>query len=485
MKFLAGMVLALASATALAENHALIMTISAYRAGITRLEGVVHDAASARTIARKMGVKDQNIRVYRDEQLTLAGMRAAFDELYGRVGNDDQVFIYYSGHGGRERLTQPAERCAESLISVDGQNFLDEDLERNLKRLSEKARRLVVFLDACHSGGVTTRAAPGARTPGITPKYAMRAGGEACERPVNIVTRSLGAAARSTGSGANNYVYIAAARDNEVSLDMAQAGGVATQAWRDCINGAALDRDGSGGISAAEVQQCAQQRIDAQLKNLRGFLPHHVTISGNENAVLAFTERAPEKPAAAPVAAEFPPAYYTLKDIYANRDDRRTVTLKSGKPAFRINQDDVDFTLTTSHAGHLYLLMVGSDGKSFDMLFPNGLDGNNALAAGQTLRLPRPNWMVKAGGPPGKNHLLAIVSDSPRDFSKLGMRPAGPFSIIAAGAGASKEVQLVTSTSANAESKECDGPSAQRNLVLQKKCSAGYGAAMMVLEEVP
>ena len=255
------------------------------------------------------------------------------------------------------------------------------DLEANLKRLSEKARELVVLLEACHSGGVTTRATPGARSPGVTPKYGVRAGAEACERPVNVITRSLGSAGRPAGSGANNYVYIAAARDNEVSLDMAAAGGVATQAWRDCITGAAVDRDGSGGISAAEIQQCAQQRINAQLKNLRGFLPHHVTITGNDNAVLAFSERVPAKPVPAP--SEFPPAYFTLKDIYANRDDRRSVTLKSGKPAFKINQDDVDFTLTTSHAGHLYLLMVGSDGKTFDMLFPNGLDSNNQVQAGQ------------------------------------------------------------------------------------------------------
>ena len=267
----------------------------------------------------------------------------------------------------------------------------------------------MVFLDACHSGGVTTRATPGGKTPGITPKYAARAGGEACERPVNVITRSLGAAARSAGSGANNYVYIAAARDNEVSLDMAQAGGVATQAWRDCINGRALDRDGSGGISAAESrQQCAIRNASMRRSKLRGFLPHHVTISGNENAVLAFSERAREQPA----------PYLTLKDIYSNRDDRRTVTLTSGKPAFRINQDDVDFTLTTSHAGHLYILMVGSDSKSFDMLFPNGLDSNNAVSAGQTLRLPRSNWMVKANGPAGKNHLLAMRRPTRRATSR-------------------------------------------------------------------
>jgi hypothetical protein len=191
-------------------------------------------------------------------------------------------------------------------------------------------------------------------------------------------------------------------------------------------------------------------------------------------------------PVPQPVAtpSEFPPAYYTLRDIYSSRDDRRTVTLKSGKALFKINQDDVDFSLTTSHSGYLYLLMVGSDGKTFDMLFPNGLDSNNVVQAGQTLRLPRPNWMVKAGGPAGKNHLLAIVADAPRDFSKIGMRPAGPFSIIPASTTSSKDIQLVTSTSANAQSRECEQPSSLRNLVVQKSCSNAYGAAMMVLEEV-
>jgi hypothetical protein len=486
MKYLLAAVLGIAALPASAENHALIMTISAYRAGITRLEGVVHDAGSARQIANRMGVKDQNIRVYRDEQLTLEGMRSAFADLYQRIAQDDQVFIYYSGHGGRELVKGPTQRCAESLITVDGHGFVDAELERELKRLSEKAHKLVVFLDACHSGGVTTRGTTATKSAEITPKYA-RSASEACERPVNVLTRSLGAATRSAGSGANNYVYIAAARDNEVSLDMANSGGVATQAWRDCIAGAATDRDRSGGLSAQEIQQCAQERINAKLKGLKGFLPHHVTITGNPNAVLAFSERAPPKPVAAPApvaVAEFPPAYYTLRDIYSNRDDRRVVQLQGTKPAYKINQDNVEFTVSSSHAGYLYIMMVGSDGKTFDMLFPNGLDNNNAIQAGQTLRLPRPNWMVTAGGPPGKNHLLAIVAESPREFAKIGMQPAGPFSIIPASASSSKDIQQATATSAHANSQECQEQSAKRTLMVQKRCSNAYGAAMMVLEEV-
>lgn len=493
MRYLAAIALGLAALPALAENHALIMTISAYRAGITRLEGVVHDAGSARQIANKMGVKDQNIRVYRDEQLTLEGMRRAFDELHQRIGQDDQVFIYYSGHGGRELVSGPAQRCAESLITVDGRGFVDAELEQQLKRLSEKAHKLIVFLDACHSGGVTTRGTSATKSAEITPKYA-RSAAEACERPVNVLTRSLSGATRSAGSGANNYVYIAAARDNEVSLDMANSGGVATQAWRDCIAGAATDRDGSGGLSAQEIQQCAQDRINTRLKGLKGFLPHHVTITGNPNAVLAFSERVPAKPVAAPVPApapvpvaaapQFPPAYFTLSDIYANRDDRRVVTMEGARPVYKINRDNVEFTVTSSHAGFLYIMMVGSDGKTFDMLFPNGLDNNNTIQAGQTLRLPRPNWMVTAGGPAGKNHLLAIVAESPRDFAKIGMQPAGPFSIIPASAGASTDIQKATSTSANSGSQECQEQSAKRTLTVQKRCSNAYGAAMMVLEEV-
>jgi len=37
-----------------------------------------------------------------------------------RVAEGDQAFIYYSGHGGRMRVSGPEERCAESLVSVSG-----------------------------------------------------------------------------------------------------------------------------------------------------------------------------------------------------------------------------------------------------------------------------------------------------------------------------------------------------------------------------
>jgi hypothetical protein len=496
-----------------AETHALIMTIGAYKGGVPPLQGVRFDADSARTIAQRMGVKDSNMRYYKDDQLTLEGMRKAFADLDDRVAPGDQVFIYFSGHGTRQRVTDPNERCAEALVTVDGEGFTDTEMEAQLKRLSSKSQKIIALLDACHSGGVSTRSAGAAKgAPLFSAKFAPRSGKDSCERPVNVLTRSITLQSGTAGSGANNYVYIAAARDNEVSLDMPTRGGVATQAWRDCMTGA-VDRDGSGGLSAEEIRLCAQDRINAMLKGVQGFTPHNVSITGNSRAVLTFADKplaaapvaapvampvaAPQKPlpamqsqkpaapqVAAPSVPSLPPAFHTLTDVFNSRDDRRVVTLAPSKPAFKIGVDDVSFTLNSTHAGFLYMLMVGSDGKTFDMLFPNQIDSNNAVQAGQPLRLPRAEWQIKAGGPPGKNYLLAIVAESQRDFTRIGMQPAGPFSMVVASPTSSKDIQLVSNTASASASSECAEPPAKRTLQVQRRCSNAYGAAMLTLEEV-
>ena len=492
------------------QIHAMIMAIGAYHEGIPQLGGVKFDTETARQIAHRMGVPDSNIHVYQNEELTLEGMKKAFDDLEASVQQDDQVFIYYSGHGGRQLVKEDdrGERCAESLITVDGVGFIDTEIEARLKRLSQKAQKLIVLIDACHSGGVTTRAIGGKpQSTEFTPKYWHGKGGmDACTKPVNVVTRGIKVDMEVPGSGANNYTYIAAARDNEISLDQPGKGGVASQAWLDCMNGAAVDLDGSGSLSAEEIRACAQDKIDRKLANAKGVLPHHVSITGNTRAIVGFAEKGAaeqQQPSAAPAAASAKPQaaqtkpvvspgktkkanpLATLEDIYANRDDRRLVELNSLKKKLKIDQDSFEFTLKSSHAGYVYLLMVGSDGTSFDLLFPNQLDKKNEIAAGETLKLPHATWELAAGGPAGKDTLLAIVAESPRDFSNIGMQPAGPFSVIDAQAvpGGTRDIQLVTTNSSNANTGECVVPK-ERNLTIQKHCSNAYGAALVSVEEV-
>ena len=260
---------------------------------------------------------------------------------------------------------------------------------------------------------------------------------------------------------------------------------MASQAWLACLSGAAKDSDGSGGLSAQEIQTCAQNRIEEQLKGAQGFLPHHVSIIGNPSMVLSYAvkEVAPIAPAVpVPAVVIKPSAQAALNDIYNNRDDRRLVTLSAAKSSLKIGRDNLDFTLSSREGGYVYLLMVGSDGQTFDLLFPNQLDRNNLIEVGGSMRLPRPAWQLSAEGPPGKDTLLAIVTDSPRDFSDAGLKPSGPFSAVAAVA--AKDIQLVTAGGAQAAAAECADPAATRNIAIKKRCSAGYAAALLTVDEV-
>lgn len=478
-----------------AQTHALIMAIGAYEKPF-QLDGVGRDVETAREIAHRMGVGDANLHVWRDQQLTLDGMRRAFDELEARLIDDDQIFVYYSGHGGRQlvRDERGAERCAESLITVDGQAFLDAELDTRLKRMSAKAQKVVMFIDACHSGGVTTRGSVGVSEFKAKHWNGKGVGAEGCARPVNVLTRGIELGVRSAGSGGNNFAYIAAARDNEVSLDQASKGGVASQAWGACMGGEAKDLDGSGALSVEEIRRCAQERIDGQLKNVKDFMPHHVTVTGNSNLVLNYATRTP---ASTPAPSVLPPAasataltptaarpspLAALKDIHSSRDDRRLVTLKTDRPQLRIGQDNLDFSVTSRETGYLYVMMAGSDGETFDLLFPNQIDRNNLIRANETLRLPRPGWQLTVQGPAGKDTLLAIVTDAPRDFSRAGLKPSGPFSVV--DAIAAKDIQLVTATAPRADKDECGNARHQRNVAVQKSCSSAYGAGMLTIEEV-
>lgn len=501
------------SGAARAEIHALIMTIGDYQAGIPSLKGVVHDRESARSIAHLLGVKDENILQFHDGQLTLTGMQHAFDELDKRVAVGDKVFIYYSGHGSRQRVSDPEERCAESLVTVNGYGLTDAEMEARLKKLSGRAQKIIALFDACHSGGATVRSINDAA---FTPKFWSKGGEAACEKPVNVLTRNLSLAARTSGSGGNNYVYIAAAQDNEISLDQPGKGGVATQAWLACMSGEAVDTDRSGGLTVEEIRSCAQEKIDTQLKNALGFLPHHINVTGNSDLVMTLAADSPDEavevamptpvPAPVPVPPEpiqqeqvveaqpapqpalqtpaaesAPPA--TFRDIFNGRDDLRTVEVVLSRDKLKIGKDKLDFNVRSSHAGYLYLLMAGSDGKTFDLLFPNKLDNGNFIQAGQSLQLPRPTWELTAQGPRGRNHLLVIVADAPRDLTKLPLINAGPFSVVETSSSGKRGIQLVTASPAPVLQADCATPK-QRTLAVGRACSEAYGAALATVEEI-
>lgn len=150
------------------------------------------------------------------------------------------------------------------------------------------------------------------------------------------------------------------------------------------------------------------------------------------------------------------------------------VAVQAVKPRVIIKKDKLAFTVQASHAGYVYVLMVGTKRSDFNLLFPNEADTNNAIKAGQTLSLPRSKWLLNVDGPAGVDQIVVIVSDSPRDFSSAGLHKGdlfGSFPIEKAG----KLQQAYRGASplfaGLANCGEAPG------------CSQTYGASMFSIEE--
>jgi hypothetical protein len=187
--------------------------------------------------------------------------------------------------------------------------------------------------------------------------------------------------------------------------------------------------------------------------------------------------------AALPVVT--PPAPLTgeqaLKRLFEQRDGKRKVTVTTNKTELKIGQDTMDFNVKSDKAGYVYVALAGSDNESLYVLFPNDLDKNNRIEAGQTLALPRPNWKVRAGGPEGTDQLLVIVSDGPRDLAALAKNKAGPFTASLNNAEGRAELGALMSNSSAATNAVCSNHASRRN---NPQCSDAYGAAMLRVEEI-
>jgi hypothetical protein len=418
---------------AFAENHALIMWIGDYGNPRANLPGIDLDAANARKIAAAMGVPAQNINELSNASLTRSNIAAALSSLYQHVKDGDKVFLYYSGHGGQIPGRDTSAKCTEALVARDGL-ILDAELQNALTALGQKASQVVMMNDSCFSGGAATRSVTS--TPAdLKPKFlppdvktnSAVTSGYSCGDPTNTTKLARGLAGMAKDARGPQVLYVAASNDTQVSFATSQ-GSIATLAWAACMGAAAADTDRSGRISGEELQNCAQAWID------RRGTRQNITLQGNAKLPLSFVQTAapaPEAAAAAAPAAPATPAAPTaqpesaapvnaaqaLQDLKAAADRGMQVQLVLARASLRIKQDPLDFSVATSREGYLYLLQVGSDGKTFNLLFPNKIDDNNFLPAG-THRFPRESWRIRAAGPAGKSHLLAIISPVKKELSR-------------------------------------------------------------------
>jgi hypothetical protein len=505
----AALTLGVRSLPARSNRHALIIGISHYADKDTPpLPGARIDRESATQMATAMQVPGNNITYLQDSDATGTNIRQALANMNARVQDGDRVFVHFSGHG--TRYNDPASGgCVEALLAYDGGQsgtITNREMSELLKPITAKTDKLFVMYDACHSGGIVN-AASTARTRGFTnaedegtlrPKFASIS--EECGRPVNVKGRNLLVEQVSKGALPQDVIHISASKDNEISFDDSNKGGLATQFMRDCMLRDAQDLDGSGAISMEEIRQCAQAKIDKRMRNDANFKPHNIQLSGNTGFIPAwFSQAAPVAAQAAvaaaptavasPLAIPVPPApaptamsgAQALQQMFDQRDAKRTVRVVVNKEKLKIGQDSLDFAVQSDRPGYVYVAMAGSDNQSLYLLFPNDLDQNNKIEANQQLMLPRPNWRVKAGGPEGRDNLLIFVADGPRDLTALAASKSGPFVTSLNNSQGRASLGALMSTGKTVTSQECTSANARRNNPL---CSDAYGAAMVTVDEV-
>lgn len=495
-------------------RHALVIGIGEYLdPNVPALRGIPHDMVSAQRMAAAMAIPAANIRVLRDQDATAERIRAEIAALNTRVADGDRVFIYYSGHGTRtfdESVKQ--DGCTEGLLATDGQVLTNVEMGQRLAPLAQRTDKMLVFYDACFSGGVAgapfrTRSLNIAGA-AITPKF-TRAGAPAiCSQPSNFRTRSLALVMQQQQALPQNVVHVAASRPDEVSFDSSTQGGFATAGWRDCLLGQAQDLDGSGAITVDEVTRCAQAKVTAGLAGQPGILGQQMTVAGNGNFVPAWMGAAFAVPAAAastlsalppatlspaaavapatatvpviPVAPAAPPSRVAspaevLGELHQQRDGSRRVVATVRKQRLKIGSDTLELDITPARYGHLYIALAGSDGKSLYLLYPNDLATDNRVRAGQRVSLPGPGWEVVAGGPVGTETLLVMVTDAPRDLQGLAQEKSGPFMKTLLDSNGRARLQWVLSN--GTPSRDCGQASAA-------SCSDAFGAALLTVEAV-
>ena len=148
-----------------------------------------------------------------------------------------------------------------------------------------------------------------------------------------------------------------------------------------------------------------------------------------------------------------------------------SVEARPSRAAYKIEKDDVSFSVTAARDGYVYVLVHGTDGTLM-LLYPKAGNQSNRIRKGQPLTLPPKEWGgFMVSDPPGTTHVLVMVSALPRDFG--GAHPTkdeNGFSMFPVGReGAAMTAASPGPTSVYAGKPTCNGAS---------DCRDEFGATM-------
>jgi hypothetical protein len=150
-----------ARATGMGQQKALVIGVSSYPLPIPSLPGVANDAqAMADILGSPQGqFRPSGVEVLTDASANAGAIRDRLAVALKNAARDDTVFVYIAGHGEVHNGvyyfvahdTVPARLAETGVPLTELRDLFD----------GSPSRRIFVWLDFCHSGGIIDRSASG------------------------------------------------------------------------------------------------------------------------------------------------------------------------------------------------------------------------------------------------------------------------------------------------------------------------------------
>jgi hypothetical protein len=412
-----------------AENRALLVGIGNYKTKefrmkggqtkSTSLPGIDLDVNMMHEVALKLGFKESQIRILRDEQASLDGLRQNIQQwLIDGVGPDDHVLFYYSGHGAQIPDQPPLDEddgLDEVIVTWDfeqipnglKQVFVDDEFAVWLKKIPSK--NVIIMLDSCNSGtadksltsytkGVRARDMEGDLVPKILlydvqPNY----------------HKGMGTTTHASFTGkseeTSNYIGLMAAQENEFA-NATKSGSLLTKAVHEAVMSM------GDAITVEQLHQAATQAIVGRSPDIQ----QHPQLAGNldhRGIDIRLGNGAP-----AP-ASDF----FSELERWADNSQQK-LTIATDKPSYKV-EESMKISLQVSQDGYLNIVNIGEGEGTATVLFPNQTHTDGRVHKGQTIELPNNDkWDMPASLPAGASRqkvlVVAFITQTPRNFYETG-----------------------------------------------------------------
>jgi len=259
--------LALLAIPAWAEDRAVIVGINHYPyAPDSDLKGARPDALRFNDfVVKEMGLRRDQVTLLLDGEATSERiLKTLIADLKFRSKPGDRVIFYFAGHGSRitDRDGDETDKLDEVLITADIKKpksigiIRDDDLRYIFEKFPD--RRILVVIDACHSGSITRSAAEIEDAPRLLPVDPNSLPDEA-HPEVAALQAELGGQTRSEGTrsqtlfpGQRHIDVWSAAAQEEVALEN-PSGGVFTTFFLEAVGQKRADLNRNGIVSNSEL----------------------------------------------------------------------------------------------------------------------------------------------------------------------------------------------------------------------------------------